>query len=67
MRGRGRRHWLFLFILVELLIHRPLAGQQDGATTPTVFRRYADRVVKIQVVESGSQAKAGLGSGFYVS
>ena len=32
-----------------------------------MFSRYAERVVKIQVVETGSAAKATIGSGFFVS
>jgi hypothetical protein len=38
-----------------------------GPGTAEVFRRYADRVVKIQIVETGSAAKSTVGSGFYVS
>ena len=44
-----------------------LLAQQRGLATPEVFSRYADRVVKIQVVETGSAAKATIGSGFFVS
>jgi S1-C subfamily serine protease len=44
-----------------------LAAQESPTFTSTVFTRYSDRVVKIQVVESGSAAKAGIGSGFFVS
>lgn len=44
-----------------------LAAQESGAVTSGVFRRFGDYVVKIQVVETGSAAKASLGSGFYVS
>ena len=35
--------------------------------TAEVFRKHSDRVVRIQVVESGSAAKSTLGSGFFVS
>jgi serine protease Do len=45
----------------------PLAMQAQNApaaTTSDVFRRFADRVVKIQVVETGSSAKSTIGSGF---
>lgn len=38
-----------------------------GGTTADVFRRYASQVVKIQVSETRSAAKAEVGSGFYVS
>lgn len=44
-----------------------LVAQQRSVTTSEVFSRYADRVVKIQVVETGSAAKATIGSGFFVS
>jgi serine protease Do len=40
---------------------------QESVATSDVFRRYADRVVKIQVIETGSAAKAGIGSGFFVT
>ena len=43
-----------------------LAAQETVATSD-VFRRFADRVVKIQVVETRSAAKATIGSGFFVS
>jgi hypothetical protein len=42
-------------------------GQEDPGLTPTVFRRFADRIVKVQVRESGSAARAGMGSGFFIS
>lgn len=44
-----------------------LAAQENNVATSDVFRHYADRVVKIQVVETGSAAKATIGSGFYVT
>jgi hypothetical protein len=40
---------------------------QPGVLTEDVFRRFSDRVVKIEVQEVGSAAKASLGTGFYVS
>jgi hypothetical protein len=45
----------------------PLAGQTQSVGTAAVFRKHSDRVVRIQVVESGSAAKSTLGSGFFVS
>lgn len=45
---------------------RPAPAQESSIATSDVFRRYADRVVKIQVVETGSAAKATIGSGFFV-
>ncbi len=44
-----------------------LGAQQRSAATSDVFRRYAGHVVKIQVIESGSAAKASIGSGFFVT
>lgn len=43
-----------------------IRAQESSVATSDVFRRYADRVVKIQVVETGSAAKATIGSGFFV-
>jgi hypothetical protein len=43
------------------------SDQGAAATTAAVFRRFSDRVVKLQVIETGSAAKAVLGSGFYVT
>jgi hypothetical protein len=45
---------------------RSAAAQESSVATSDVFRHYADRVVKIQVVETGSAAKATIGSGFFV-
>ena len=44
-----------------------LLAQQRALATSEVFSRYADRVVKIQVIETGSAAKATIGSGFFVT
>lgn len=35
--------------------------------TADVFRRYADRVMKVQIVERGSAAKATIGSAFFIT
>lgn len=45
----------------------PLAAQRRDEGSAAVFQRYADHTAKIQVVESGSGAKAELGSAFFVS
>jgi serine protease Do len=44
-----------------------LLAQQRNVATSDVFSHYADRVVKIQVIETGSAAKATIGSGFFVT
>jgi serine protease Do len=46
---------------------RSVVAQESNVATSDVFRHYADHVVKIQVVETGSAAKATIGSGFFVT
>lgn len=45
---------------------RPAVDGNDGQT-PEVFRRFAGEVVKIEVSETGSAAKAGVGSAFFAA
>ncbi|HEX2188663.1 MAG TPA: serine protease [Longimicrobiaceae bacterium] len=45
----------------------PAAAQQGPTSTEAVFDRYAGHVVKLQVVEGGSAARATTGSGFFVT
>ena len=51
----------------------PLAAQQAGEgalpkiATSTVFARYSDQILKIQVMETASNAKASIGTGFFAS
>ncbi|MBC7790764.1 MAG: trypsin-like peptidase domain-containing protein [Anaerolineae bacterium] len=47
--------------------HVPAAAQRDSAQATIVFRRFSEYVGKIEVTETGSGAKATLGSGFFVS
>jgi serine protease Do len=42
-----------------------LCAQPIGATTPEIFKQFSEHVVKIEVVETGSAAKASIGTGFY--
>jgi serine protease Do len=56
-----------LLLVAALLCARNLAAQRQSIATSEVFSRYAERVVKIQVIETGSAAKATIGSGFFVS
>jgi S1-C subfamily serine protease len=53
-------------VLVGLLLPAGIRAQQPALSPATsdVFRRFADRVVKIQVMEAGSSAKSTIGSGF---
>jgi serine protease Do len=43
------------------------ANAQSTLPTEEVFKRFSNRVVKIEVEEKGSSAKSSLGSGFYVT
>lgn len=43
-----------------------LAAQDGAPDTSIVFRQHADRVVRIEVVEVGSETKISIGSGFFV-
>lgn len=55
-------------VLAALLLVAPAAAQTgEPDRTPAVFRRFAGRVVKVEISEVGSGAKAELGSGFFVS
>ncbi|HEX8271866.1 MAG TPA: serine protease [Longimicrobiaceae bacterium] len=53
--------------LALALAAAPLTAQEGRTATPAVFQRFAERVVKIQVVETGSEGRASTGSGFFVS
>jgi serine protease Do len=61
-----RRHYA---VAVALLVAtRATAQEQDtDAATSAVFRRHAERVVKVQVVAKGSGARSTIGSGFFVT
>lgn len=45
---------------------RAARAQERPVATADVFRRFADRTLRIQVTEVGSAAKASVGTGFYV-
>ncbi len=60
---------LVFLAVAWMMVVRSTAGAQTPATdlTSTVFRRFADQVIKIHVVETSSAATAELGSGFFVT
>jgi serine protease Do len=47
--------------------HAQAPAPEPVVATSTVFSRYADRILKVQVIETGSSAKASIGTGFFVS
>lgn len=70
MRLRSRRLLatpLAPLLFAPLLLAPAAAAAQDDAVTAGVFRSFSGQVVRIEVREAGSGAKAGLGSGFFVS
>jgi serine protease Do len=65
---RKRRIGLAVFSLIAIgLLSIPSIAQEMLPETQKVFGEYSDRVVKIQVVEKDSGAKAVIGSGFFVN
>jgi serine protease Do len=56
-----------LFLLAAFSPRDLLEAQVMGATTQEIFKQFSEHVVKIEVVETGSAAKASIGTGFYAS
>lgn len=54
-----------MLCLMALPIRNPVFAQPSRATTPEIFKQYSEHVVKIEVVEIGSAAKASIGTGFF--
>ena len=54
-------------IVASRLVFATEAAPIQVPPTEEVFRSFSDRVVKIEVQETGSAAKASIGSGFFVS
>jgi serine protease Do len=64
-----RRARPFLSVLLALSTLPRLGSAQDEPreATSTVFARYSDRILKIQIIETSSNAKVSIGTGFFVS
>jgi serine protease Do len=56
---------LLLFVLLEFSAEQAARAQTMSATTPEIFKRFSEQVVKVEVVETGSAAKASIGTGFF--
>jgi hypothetical protein len=54
-----------VFLLLALLSPTAVRAQPARATTPEIFKQYSEHVVKVDVVETGSAAKASMGTGFF--
>lgn len=66
MKNNLRSLAVSLIFLVSGFVPR-LGAQTMTATTQDIFKQYSEQVVKIEVVETGSAAKASIGTGFYAS
>lgn len=69
MRPLLARRLALAFAALALLTIPTLASAQDEPreATSTVFARYSDRILKIQIIETSSNAKVSIGTGFFVS
>jgi len=56
---------LFLFCGLIAFGYDLVRAQEKPASTSDIFRQFSEHVVKIEVVETGSAAKAAIGTGFY--
>ncbi len=67
-RTRKKLVWFVVFSLLAISLSSvPSTAQEMLPETQKVFGKYSDRVVKIQVVERSSGARAVIGSGFFVN
>jgi serine protease Do len=62
----------FTALLSALLALAPLTNAAQvkpvlGTSTPEIFKQFSEHVVKIEVVETGSAAKASIGTGFFAN
>jgi S1-C subfamily serine protease len=56
-----------LALVVAVALPGAARGQSMPATTPEIFQRFSEHVVKIEIVEKDSAAKAAIGTGFYAT
>jgi S1-C subfamily serine protease len=63
----GAARYCFVLALITCAGHSLVWCQAMPATTPEIFQQYSEHVVKIEVVEAGSAAKASIGTGFFAS
>ena len=54
-------------VMLALASQRVVWCQTLPATTPEIFQQNSEHVVKIEVVETGSAAKASIGTGFFAT
>ena len=57
---------VLIFFLVTAL-QNSTAAEPANATAPEIFKQFSANVIKIEVVETGSAAKASVGTGFFAN
>jgi len=58
---------LFLLLALVPLTNAAQVKSMPGTSTPEIFKQFSEHVVKIEVVETGSAAKASIGTGFFAN
>ncbi len=58
--------WLFWLLALSPVAQAASPSVMPG-TTPEIFKQFSEHVVKIEVVETGSSAKASIGTGFFAN
>lgn len=56
-----------LTVIFSFASQRSVCGQTLPATTAEIFTQFSEHVVKIEVVETGSSARASIGTGFFAT
>jgi len=54
-----------ILIVLWIIAGAGSVGAQAVKATPEIFKQFSEQVVKIEVVETGSAAKASIGTGFF--
>ncbi len=65
--ARAGARMLAVFAVLVLPASAARAQDEPREATSTVFARYSDRILKIQIIETSSNAKRTIGTGFFVS
>ena len=68
VRTPSRSAIALIALLAGALVPAPSQAQDEPReVTSSVFARYSDRILKIQIIEASSNAKRSIGTGFFVS
>ncbi|HEY7218757.1 MAG TPA: serine protease [Candidatus Binatia bacterium] len=56
-----------ILLLIAAPVRSSVAAQPVSATVPEIFKQFSTSVLKVEVVETGSAAKAAVGTGFFAN